>query len=146
MDCSSPCRKGSWLVNTAKWVDFRKYILVIANRMYSKLFCIFTLLKKIAYSSVNHNNNSSETSWSVWLAMSWKFTCNYAQVSIFYVQYVNAVIYSSHWNLRLTFNFFYFPFPGYAGCLEIFKISLKLDPFLTEKQQRHVTNWTSDMV
>lgn len=38
---------------------------------------------------------------------------------------------------KLTFNFFYFPFPGYAGCLEIFKISLKLDPFLTEKQQQH---------
>lgn len=38
----------------------------------------------------------------------------------------------------LTFNLLNFHFPGYAGCLKIFKISLKFHPFLervTEKKK-----------
>lgn len=103
-----------WLIQPSG-LNFRRYILVTANKMYSKLFCIFTLLKKIAYSSFNHNNNSSETSWSwsAWLTVSWKFTCNYAQVNIFYVPYVNPVIYSlyGNWKVQTHFQLLLFSVP-----------------------------------
>lgn len=40
----------------------------------------------------------------------------------------------------LTFNLLNFHFPGYAGCLKIFKVSLKFHPFLkriTEKKTKN---------
>lgn len=43
----------------------------------------------------------------------------------------------------LTFNFFNFHFPGNAGCLKIFKVTLKFHPFLKEKKNAMKTRQES---